>query len=405
LIPLPAFFSDAQLSHIICTAQLSHAVCDSVLGERAKKLGLIVCEPGAEAASSIGPATDAGRIIFTSGTTGQPKGVRLSGRQMSASVGALAQATGANAADRYLSLLPSSLLLEQIAGIYVPLSVGAEIHLPCCASGRSNPDSIAIATEHANATATVLVPELLALWLRELQALGRSAPASLRFVAVGGAPVSRQLATAAWGLGVPAHEGYGLSECCSVVAVNRPGDRRAGTVGRPLPGIQVTIENGEIVISGPTVMGGYLTESQTIKSWQTGDVGHFDPDGFLIVTGRKDNVIVTGAGRNIQPEWIEETIVGDRRIRRCVVVEHESELVAVVIPDDASICADWPAMQDLVELAMRDVPDYAKPRRYLAISDHEFNRLGLLTANSRPRRAAIRRLVSDWSHFLSSQSI
>ena len=58
-----------------------------------------------------------------------------------------------------------------------------------------------------------------------------------------------------------------------------------------------------------------------------------------------------------------------------------------------------------VELAMRDVPDYAKPRRYLAISDHEFNRLGLLTANSRPRRAAIRRLLSDWSHFLSSQSI
>lgn len=405
LIPLPAFFSDAQLSHIICTAQLSHAVCDSGLGERAKSLGLMVCEPGAESAPNIEPAVDTGRIIFTSGTTGQPKGVRLSGRQMSASVAALAQATGANAADRYLSLLPSSLLLEQIAGIYVPLSVGAEIHLPCGSSGRSSPDSIVMATEQANATATVLVPELLALWLRELQGLGRSAPVSLRYVAVGGAPVPRQLATAAWGLGVPVHEGYGLSECCSVVAVNRPGDRRASTVGRPIPGVQVTIENGEIVVSGPTVMGGYLNESQTIESWKTGDVGHFDPDGFLIVTGRKDNVIVTCAGRNIQPEWIEETIVGDRRIRRCVVVEHESELVAVVIPDDASICADWPAMQDLFECVTRDVPDYAKPRRYLAISDHEYNRLGLLTANSRPQRAAIRRLVSDWSHFLSSQSM
>jgi long-subunit acyl-CoA synthetase (AMP-forming) len=324
---------------------------------------------------------------------------------MSASVAALAQATGANAADRYLSLLPNSLLLEQIAGIYVPLSVGAEIHLPHGTPGSSNSGSIAIAAEQANATATVLVPELLAGWLRELQALGRSGPASLRYVAVGGAPVSSQLATAAWGLGVPVHEGYGLSECCSVVAVNRPGDRRVGTVGRPLPGVQVTIENGEIVVSGPTVMAGYLTESKKIDSWSTGDTGNFDPDGFLIVTGRKDNVIVTSAGRNIHPEWIEEAIVGDRRIKRCVVVEYESELVAVVIPDDASICRDWPALQDLVEYATRDVPDYAKPRRYLAISDHEFHRLDLLTSNFRPRRGAIRRLVSDWSHFLSSQSM
>ena len=67
--------------------------------------------------------------------------------------------------------------------------------------------------------------------------------------------------------------------------------------------------------------------------------------------------------------------------------------------------ADWPAMQELVRHATREMPDYAKPRRYLAISDREFHRLDLLTANSRPRRGAIRRLVSDWSHFLSSQSI
>ena len=404
LIPLPAFFSDSQLSHIICTTQLSHALVDPGMGDRAKRLGLVVCEPCAASTPGIEPTADAGRIIFTSGTTGRPKGVRLSARQINASVAALAQATGANAADRYLSLLPSSLLLEQIAGIYVPLSVGAEIHLPRELSGYSSPDSIATAVEQANATATVLVPELLAAWLRELRTLGRSAPASLRYVAVGGAPVSKQLADAAWDLGVPVYEGYGLSECCSVVSLNRPGDRRAGTVGRPLPGLQVRIENSEIVVLGPTVMSGYLSESETIESWSTGDTGNFDSDGFLIVTGRKDNVIVTDAGRNIHPEWIEEAIVGDRRIKRCVVVEYESELVAVIIPDDASMCSDWPAMQELVRHATREVPDYAKPRRYLAISDREFHRLDLLTANSRPRRSVIRRLVSDWSHFLSSQS-
>ena len=140
LIPLPTFFSDAQLSHIIFTTQLSHAIVDPSMRDRAKRLGLVVCEPCVENTFSLEPTADAGRIIFTSGTTGQPKGVRLSGRQINASIGALAEATGANAADRYLSLLPSSLLLEQIAGIYVPLSVGAEIHLPRGSSGNSSLD-------------------------------------------------------------------------------------------------------------------------------------------------------------------------------------------------------------------------------------------------------------------------
>jgi long-subunit acyl-CoA synthetase (AMP-forming) len=406
LIPLPTFFSDAQLTHIIQTAQISHVVSEPGLAERARRLGLVVFSLGSESTPSTEPAADAGRIIYTSGTTGQPKGVRLSGRQIQASVAALAEASGASAADRYLSLLPNALLLEQIAGIYVPLSVGAEIYLPGGSVDNSCAVSIAIAAERADTTATVLVPELLATWLRELEALGRPAPKSLRYVAVGGAPVSRSSAAAAWERGIPVHEGYGLSECCSVVAVNRPGDRRAGTVGRPLPGIQVTIEQGEIFVAGPTVMNGYLTEPEIIDScdyWPTGDVGYFDPDGFLVVTGRRDNVIVTGAGRNIQPEWIEETIMEHGRIRRCVVVEHESELVALIIPDDASFCSDWPAMHDLIKHAIRDLPDYAKPRRYLPLSDRDFHCLDLVTANFRPRRTAIRRLVSERSHFLSSQ--
>ena len=178
-----------------------------------------------------------------------------------ASAMALAKATDASSADRYLSVLPSALLLEQISGIYAPLSVGAQIHLPWESPGRSGNDSIAAAAQEGQVTVTVLVPELLAAWLRQLQAMDRSGPSSLRYVAVGGAPISRQLAAAAWEQGLPVHEGYGLSECCSVVSLNRPGDRRVGTVGRPLPGVQVTIDNGEIVVSGPTVMKGYLTAS------------------------------------------------------------------------------------------------------------------------------------------------
>ena len=178
----------------------------------------------------------------------------------------------------------------------------------------------------------VLVPELLVAWVKELQACGNRAPDSLRFIAVGGAPVSPRLATAAWEQGLPVYEGYGLSECSSVVSVNRPDARRAGTVGLPLSGVEVAIDEGEIVVSGPTVMRGYVDEPQTSGSWHTGDLGHFDPDGFLIVTGRKDNVIVTAAGRNINPEWVEDIIAADNSVRRCVVVAYERELVALIIP-------------------------------------------------------------------------
>jgi long-subunit acyl-CoA synthetase (AMP-forming) len=293
------------------------------------------------------------------------------------------------------------LLLEQIAGMYLPLSVGAAIHLPGILA--ASPAGQLAAAEQARATATVLVPELLAAWVKELQARGNRAAASLRFIAVGGAPIAQRLATAAWQCGLPAYEGYGLSECCSVVCVNRPDARRAGTVGRPLSGVAVAIDEGEVVVSGPTVMNGYVGEPRLSGSWHTGDLGHFDADGFLIVTGRKDNVIVTAAGRNINPEWVEDTIAADSRVGRCVVVGHETGLVALIIPTDASMCSDAPALHSLFTSAARELPDYAKPRRYLAMSDQEFRRLDLLTANSRPRRVAIRQVVAERSQSLQLQ--
>jgi long-chain acyl-CoA synthetase len=401
LVPLPEFFSDAQLLHIAQVAQLSDVVVDPASAERAKRLGLTVHALDAESVTNIAPATGAGRIIFTSGTSGKPKGVCLSQRQLLASVAALAEGSRASAADRYLSVLPNSLLLEQIAGTYLPLSVGAAIHLPGILA--ASPAGQLTAAQQAGATATVLVPELLAAWVKELQARGNRGPASLRFIAVGGAPIAQHLATAAWQHGLPVYEGYGLSECCSVVSVNRPDARRAGTVGRPLANVAVAIDAGEIVVSGPTVMNGYVGEHQISGSWRTGDLGHFDADGFLIVTGRKDNVIVTAAGRNISPEWVEDVIAADSRVSRCVVVAHERELVALIIPTDASVSSDSPAMHNLVASAARALPDYAKPRRYLAMSDQEFRRLDLLTANSRPRRSEVSQVVAERSRSLQVQ--
>ncbi len=316
---------------------------------------------------------------------------------MLASVAALAQASGAVSSDRYLSVLPGALLLEQIAGTYLPLSVGAMI---CVSGGGHQGDvgaAIARAAVQEKPTATVLVPELLGAWLRELQVSGQRAPQSLRFVAVGGAPVSGIFADAAWGQGLPIYEGYGLSECCSVVALNTPGARRTGAVGKPLPNVHLTIKNGEIVVNGPTLMDGYIGEAPRKGPWHTGDLGRFDKDGFLWISGRKDNVIVTAAGRNINPEWVEEQLTTDTRIKRCVVVEHERELVALVIPHDSSLCYDAPAMNDLVKWAARELPEYAKPRRYLPMSDLEFRGLDLLTANARPRRSETKKVVHERS--------
>ena len=399
LVPLPDFFSDAQLRHIIHATQLSEIVADPQNLERAARLGVKVHTLATTALPSHGPAEDAGRIIFTSGTTGNPKGVCLRGAQLLASVAALAQASGAASSDRYLSVLPSALLLEQIAGTYLPLSVGAMI---CVGTGGGAQQgdvgaALARAAEQTKPTATVLVPELLGAWLRELQVSGQRAPQSLRFVAVGGAPVSGTFADAAWGQGLPIYEGYGLSECSSVVALNTPEARRPGAVGKPLPNVQLTIENGEIVVNGPTLMDGYIGETPRQGPWHTGDLGRFDEDGFLWVSGRKDNVIVTAAGRNINPEWVEEQLTTDTRIKRCVVVEHERELVALVIPHNSSLCRDAPAMHDLVKWAARELPEYAKPRRYLPMSDLEFRDLDLLTANARPRRSEAKKVVHERS--------
>ena len=126
----------------------------------------------------------------------------------------------------------------------------------------------------------VLVPELLRAWCASLMLSQERAPQSLRVVAVGGAKTPPEVIALAADLGLPAYEGYGLSECGSVVALNTPGAVRAGTVGRPLPGLDVKIIDGEITVAGPNVMSGYLGKELHKGRWATGDLGDIDEDGF-----------------------------------------------------------------------------------------------------------------------------
>jgi acyl-CoA synthetase (AMP-forming)/AMP-acid ligase II len=254
-------------------------------------------------------------------------------------------------------------LLEQIAGLYLPLLAGAQVRfcpeaLPALFGGPVEP--LVQTLVEAKPTTTILVPALLSRLLTGLGMVGLRAPESLRFVAVGGAATAPALLDAALAQGMPVYEGYGLSECSSVVALNRPGASRPGSVGRVLDGLQVWIDDGEIVVSGPTVMEGYFGQPAVEGEWRTGDLGRFE-NGDLIVEGRKDWLIVTPEGRNINPEWIEANVTADIRIPAAGVrlaQDGRLEIIAVV--------ASAVTPQHVAEL-LGGLPPYARPARVIFV--------------------------------------
>ena len=403
-VPLPAFFSSPQLGHVVRDASIELILAS----EQTKALALQSGVPTHvidihRVAAGLPDVIDGfGQIIYTSGSTGQPKGVRHESGQIAWSAAALGSATGATATDSYLSVLPLPLLLETICSIFIPALLGAYVHFDTGLAeqvGRGDATGIAKAFEAHRPTASVLVPQLLKHWVAELQAVGQTAPSSLRFVAVGGAPVPNQVANVAWSLGIPVHEGYGLSECCSVVAVNRPGERRSGAVGRPLNGLSVSIDNGEIVVDGPSITDGYLGQDPAHGPWRTGDIGAIDRDGFVTVHGRKDSLLVTSFGRNVSPEWIETMLLADPRIAFCAVAGHgEPQLTALLIPSPQG--AAWFAkatsteILELVTGLCSDAPEYAVPRACVVVSLAEALSNQLL-GNGRPIRKNIGKFVQD----------
>lgn len=407
IVPLPTFFSAPQIAHIVADAGVELILTDGRTDatDALKGVATLVVTVDTKTPSLLRPTPGFGAIIYTSGSTGTPKGVRLSERQIAWSTRALAEASEATHADSYLSVLPLSLLLEMLAAIFVPITVGGRTvfdRQTADAIGCGKVQSLAGVFERHQPTTSVLLPQLLKIWVAELSARGQTAPASLRFVAVGGAPVPTAVADRAVLLGIPIHEGYGLSECCSVVALNRPGTRVAGTVGRPLDGLNVTIEDGEIIVSGPSVTDGYLGKPDHCGPWRTGDLGRFDDAGNLIVLGRKDNLIVTGYGRNVSPEWVETALLSDPRLAlACVSGGSDQPLTALLLPAPAAESWFMAASEaDLIGLVLdltSALPSYARPERAIALSLATARTECLITDNGRVRRSAI-------AAFLSSRS-
>lgn len=339
IVPLPPFFSPSQIEHLGRTAGLA-----AIIGPDTP------LDTGRGDGRTLEDAADqAWRVIFTSGSSGTPKGVRIGSRQIMASAHGLIEASGASQSDQHLSILPHAQLLEQIAGILVPILVGAQVTLaPALTRAFLTSDGAAMAQilSAQNFTTTVIVPKILSMWLDA----GQPAPLRLRLVALGGAPVSPELLDRAARTGLPVFEGYGLSECCSVVSMNRPGSNRSGSVGRSVAGTEITIEDGEIVVSGPTVMAGYLGGAPAAgQRWHTGDLGHMDADGYLYIDGRRDNLIVTPEGRNISPEWVERQVA---HLTDAALVQIRDRLVLIVAQgcDRAALAC-----------ALAPLPAYARP--------------------------------------------
>jgi len=273
-VPLPSFFSSAQIGHVVRNASIGSILTTNEMAPLASVSGVPTSLINhSSPMDSFQPLPGFGQIIYTSGSTGQPKGVRHETGQIAWSATALAAATGATANDTYLSVLPLPLLLETICSIFIPAMLGAYVHFDSDFAdqvARGSARGISGVFEANQPTTTVVVPQLLKQWVGELRLGAKRAPSSLRFVAVGGAPVPTRVAETAWELGIPVHEGYGLSECCSVVSLNRPGERRADTVGRPLEGSLILAARGGFLLAMTAVTAGRRPPRNTASSLQGG---------------------------------------------------------------------------------------------------------------------------------------
>lgn len=400
LLPLPTFFSPQQLHHairsvapeaLLTTAAAATAVDGLSTAHPLASTGLNLyrfAHPDQQ--PPLPPGT--GKITFTSGSTGTPKGVCLSHEQLLQQAQALADAVGMKQ-PKHLCLLPLTTLLENV-GAYAALLADGEVMVPSLTelgfSGSSsvNPSQLLAAISRYRPNSLILTPQLLSLLVTAADA-GWAAPDSLRFVAVGGSKVSPDMIARAHARNIPAYEGYGLSECVSVVSVNTPAHCNHHSSGRPLPHLQLHLDQGEILVRGNSMLG-YLDEPQ---SWgqteiRTGDLGHLDAQGFLQINGRRKNLIISSFGRNISPEWVESEVLANPLIADCVVYG-DARPYCVALIAVRSRQADDAMVQAWLDRVNATLPDYAQIRAWHRLPQPLAALPQLVTSNGRPRREAV----------------
>lgn len=328
---------------------------------------------------------DIASIIYTSGTTGIPKGVMLKHSNFISNIKAVSEIIDFSAEDTALSFLPLSHVLERMVSftyLYKGVSIGfaesvetlGENLLEICPTVMVNVPR-ALEKIYAKVIDSVLAGSPLKRkiffwavrvgkeygtcklqgspvsgWLQFRKNLAHKLVFSkiiaktggrVRFFVSGGAALSKDIAEFFYALGLVVLEGYGLTETSPVISLNTFEDLKFGSVGKPIPGVEVRIaEDGEILTRGPHVMQGYYKmEAETREAIQdgwfyTGDIGHLDEEGFLVITDRKKDIIVTAGGKNVAPQMIENLLKTCPLIENAVVVGDKRKFIsALLIPD------------------------------------------------------------------------
>jgi long-chain acyl-CoA synthetase len=385
-------------------------------------------------------------LIFTSGTTGQPKGVMLSHRNLTSMVSMLSSVFDMTTSDGVLSVLPLHHTFEFSTGFLTPLSRGAQItYLPELTS-----DALARAIKNGHVTGMVGVPALWELlhrriknrlyersdwigktaenliranaWLRDNTPLNfgqvlfypihEGLGGRIRYFISGGSALHEKVQRDFHGLGFTILEGYGLTEASPVLTVTRPENRMLiGTVGKALPGVEVRIAAadstgvGEVVARGPNVMLGYYedetsTRKTLVERWlYTGDLGRIDEDGNLYLVGRSKEIIVDTNGKNVYPDELEEIYEDSPYIKELSVVglpDGIGEKVAcLVVPDDEyDISQSRVDLHRLIEEHFRQVSaslPYYKRVKVLHFTDIELPR----TATRKVKRREVVQIIES----------
>jgi long-chain acyl-CoA synthetase len=379
-------------------------------------------------------------LIFTSGTTGRPKGVMLSHRNLTSMVSMLSSVFDMSTKDGVLSVLPLHHTFEFSTGFLTPLSRGAQItYLP-----ELNSDALARAIKNGHVTGMVGVPALWELLHRRIKNklyersdwIGKTADAMIkanawlrdntpvnlgpivfypiheglggriRYFISGGSALGETIQKDFQGLGFTILEGYGLTEASPVLTVTRPENRMlTGSVGRPLPGVEVKIDDpdpsgvGEVIARGPNVMLGYYadenaTRNALVERWlYTGDLGKLDDDGNLFLVGRSKEIIVDTNGKNVYPDELEEIYLNSPHVKELSIVglpDGIGEKVAclVVADDEYDIALSRAELRRRVEEHFREVSaslPYYKRVKVLHFTETELPR----TATRKAKRGEV----------------
>ena len=339
-----------------------------------------------ESKDTVAP-DDLATVIYTSGTTGDPKGAMLTHSNFISNADSCIGILGVDHEDIFLSFLPLSHVFERLAGHYLPLKCGSVV------AYAESPFTVAQNMTEVHPTIMAAVPRLYEMMheriTRSVRAgsplkqklfywsvgvgekmsqatqqkkkpspmlrfragiaqklvfskLQKVTGGRLRFFVSGGAPLSRAIAEFFHAAGILVLEGYGLTETSPVISVNRPDRWKFGTIGPPVPDIEVKIaQDGEILSRGPHIMKGYLNKPEVTAEaidadgwFHTGDIGQIDEDGFLKITDRKKNIIVLSNGKNVAPQPIEGQLKRSIYINQVMLIgDKRKSITALVVPD------------------------------------------------------------------------